>query len=194
MKLKAMFVASLATAGLLLPQAAISAPRERPRADAKTSVSRDRAKPAQPRPAQSRPQQSRDVSAGNAYKAGKKAGTRDKRETSANAYKAGKQSGSRGKRDVVVVGNPGRGYYDNGHYHHHDDWDDDDNDFLEFVGKTAAVTAGVAVVSAVIGEIVKDEPEACKPVVSGGRQYLLCDGVYYQQVPSGYQVVAPPAS
>ena len=161
-----MLVATCALA-LSLPQAALAAPRDRPTASARTNVSRDRPKPAA---------QSRDVSAGNAYKAGKKAGSKD-------------------KRDVVVVGgNPGRGYYDNGRYHDHHDWDDDDNDFLEFVGKTAAVTAGVAVVSAVIGEIVKDEPDDCKPVVSGGHQYLLCNGTYYQQVPNGYQVVAPPAS
>ncbi|PZU51072.1 MAG: hypothetical protein DI568_00215 [Sphingomonas sp.] len=96
---------------------------------------------------------------------------------------------------VVVGGKPGNGYYDNGRYHDSPDWDDDDNDFLEFVGKTAAVTAGVSVVSAVIGSIVKDKPDQCQPVVSsGGQQYLYCNGTYYQQVPSGYQVVAPPAS
>lgn len=116
--------------------------------------------------------------------------------SSKTAYKAGKASSDRNKRDVVVV-NPGKnnnGYYDD--RHHHNDWDDDDDDdsFIEFVGKTAAVTAGVAAVTAVIGSIVKDKPDECKPVVSGGQQYLLCNGVYYQQVSSGYQVVTPPSS
>lgn len=96
---------------------------------------------------------------------------------------------------VVVGGKPGNGYYDNGHYHDRPDWDDDDNDFLEFVGKTAAVTAGVSVVSAVIGSVVKDKPSDCQPVVSAsGQQYLYCNGTYYQQVSNGYQVTAPPAS
>lgn len=108
------------------------------------------------------------------------------------AYKAGKAAGSRQQRDVVVVGSPGNGHYDHGHYEGPRDWDDDDNDFLEFVGKTAAVTAGVSVVSAVIGDIVKDKPQGCQPANIGGQQYVNCNGTYYQQVPNGYQVVAPP--
>lgn len=100
--------------------------------------------------------------------------------------------------NTVVVGRPpaGNGYYNNGSYNNRPDWDDDDNDFLEFVGKTAAVTAGVSVVSAVIGSVVNDKPSGCQPVVSGGVQYQLCDGVYYQAAPqagpSAYQVVPPP--
>jgi hypothetical protein len=109
------------------------------------------------------------------------------------AYKAGKAAGGRNQRDVVVVGNPGRGYYDNGRYHNNGDWDDNDNDFLEFVGKTAAITAGVSVVTAVIGDVVKDKPADCQPITVGGQPYLNCNGVAYQQVPGGYQVVAPPS-
>lgn len=93
---------------------------------------------------------------------------------------------------VVVGGQPGRGHYDNGRYHGSPDWDDDDNDFLEFVGKTAAITAGVSVVSAVVGSVVNDQPSDCQPVMSGGQQYMLCNGTYYQTVSNGYQVVAPP--
>jgi len=93
---------------------------------------------------------------------------------------------------VVVGGQPGRGYYDDGRYHGSPDWDDDDNDFLEFVGKTAAVTAGVSVVSAVIGSVVQDKPDDCEPISVGGQQYLNCNGVAYQQVAGGYQVVEPP--
>jgi hypothetical protein len=93
---------------------------------------------------------------------------------------------------VVVGGQPGRGYYDNGSYRGRPDWDDDDNDFLEFVGKTAAVTAGVSIVAAVIGDVSKDKPDNCEPINVGGQPYLNCNGVAYQQVQSGYQVVAPP--
>ena len=70
--------------------------------------------------------------------------------------------------------------------------DDDDDDFLEFVGKTAAVTAGVSVVAAVIGSVVEDKPDDCQPVNAYGQSYLYCNGTYYQQVSQGYQVVAPP--
>jgi hypothetical protein len=100
--------------------------------------------------------------------------------------------------NTVVVGRPpaGNGYYNNGSYNNRPDWDDDDDDFLEFVGKTAAITAGVSVVSAVIGSVVNDKPSGCQPVVSGGVQYQLCDGVYYQAAPqagpTAYQVVPPP--
>jgi hypothetical protein len=97
-------------------------------------------------------------------------------------------------RDAVII-RPGPGYYDNGNYHHND-WDDDDNEFIEFVGKTAAITAGISVVSAVIGSIVEDQPEGCQPVVAYGTNYLYCNGTYYVQVSqngtTAYQVVAPP--
>lgn len=101
---------------------------------------------------------------------------------------------------TVVAGNnrPGSsGYYDNGNYHgggHY--YDDDDDDFLEFVGKTAAVTAGVSVVAAVIGSTTNSKPDDCQPVNANGISYMYCNGTYYQQ--SGptsqptYTVVAPP--
>jgi hypothetical protein len=121
----------------------------------------------------------------------------------ANASKRPNSSKPKGNNVVagntVVVGRPpaGNGYYDNGNYNNRPDWDDDDNDFLEFVGKTAAITAGVSVVTAVIGSVANEKPEGCQPVVSGGVQYQLCDGVYYQQIQQGgqpaYQVVSPPA-
>lgn len=88
-------------------------------------------------------------------------------------------------------GNAGRGYYDNGRYHDND-WDNDDDDFLEFVGKTAAITAGVSVVAAVIGSTTSDKPDDCQPVSSNGVAYLYCNGTYYQQVSNGYTVVSPP--
>ncbi len=77
-----------------------------------------------------------------------------------------------GGRDVVVVGNNGR-----------NDWDRNDNEFLEFVGKTAAITAGASIVAAVV----KDKPDGCTPVMSNGMQYQNCNGIMYQQVQGGYQ-------
>jgi hypothetical protein len=120
-----------------------------------------------------------------------------KKVTNQQAYKAGQASSNRNKKDVVVVNPGGGGYYDNGRYYDNNRYDDDDDDFLEFVGKTAAITAGVSAVAAVIGSVSNDKPSGCQPVVSGGVQYQLCDGVYYQQIQQGgqpaYQVVAPPA-
>ena len=98
-----------------------------------------------------------------------------------------------GNTVVVGTGGAGHGYYDNGHYHDRPDWDDDDDDFLEFVGKTAAITAGVSVVTAVIGSVVKDKPSGCQPVNANGTTYQYCNGTYYQQVSNGYQVVSPPS-
>jgi hypothetical protein len=120
------------------------------------------------------------------------------------------QPGNRGPDNVVVVnGNPGNGYYDNGRYYpnnnynnnynDYDRYEDDDDDFLEFVGKTAAITAGVSIVSAVIGDVVQDKPsDDCEQQIQNGQVYLLCNGTYYTPVQSGgqeaYQVVSPPQS
>ena len=105
---------------------------------------------------------------------------------------------------VVVGGNGGRGGYNNGYNHGYNNgyynnnghWENNDNDFLEFVGKTAAVTAGVSVVAAVIGSTVKDKPSDCQQSMSNGQVYMNCNGTWYQPVMSGgqqqYQVVAPP--
>ncbi len=120
------------------------------------------------------------------------------RQRNAGGYQGGKpQKGGRGNNvvagnTVVVGGQPGNGYYDNGRYHDRPDWDDDDNEVLEFMGKTAAITAGVSIVTAVIGSTVKDQPQGCQPVNAGGQQMLSCNGTYYQPVSNGYQVVAPP--
>jgi hypothetical protein len=120
------------------------------------------------------------------------------------------QPGYRGPDNVVVVnGSPGNGYYDNGRYYpnnnynnnynDYDRYEDDDDDFLEFVGKTAAITAGVSIVSAVIGDVVQDKPsDDCEQQIQNGQVYLLCNGTYYTPVQSGgqeaYQVVSPPQS
>ncbi len=86
---------------------------------------------------------------------------------------------------VVVNRNVDRGY---GHPGYHNDWDHDDHDFGEFLGKTVAVTAGVAVTSAVIGEIFEDEPDNCQQQVSNGQVYMFCNGVWYQPVMQGSNV------
>jgi hypothetical protein len=108
---------------------------------------------------------------------------------------------------VVVSGQPNRGgynnnynngYYSNGRYYNgsNGNWDNDDDDFLEFVGKTAAVTAGVSVVAAVIGSTTKEKPSDCQQTVSNGQVYMNCNGTWYQPIQSGgqtqYQVIAPP--
>jgi hypothetical protein len=90
------------------------------------------------------------------------------------------------------------GYYSNGRYYNgnNGNWDNDDDDFLEFVGKTAAITAGVSVVSAVIGSTVNQKPSGCQETVSNGQVYMNCNGTWYQPMQSGgqtqYQVIAPP--
>ncbi|WP_199555367.1 DUF6515 family protein [Sandaracinobacteroides hominis] len=151
----------------------------------------------------------------NRAPAGNYAGNRGGGVSNKNAYKAGQASSNRNPGNnpnrnnvnrkggnnvvagntVVVNGNGGRGYYDNGRYYD-GHYDDDDNDFLEFVGKTAAITAGASVVAAVIGSSTNQKPDGCQPVNANGTSYMYCNGTYYQQ--SGptsqptYTVVAPP--
>lgn len=113
--------------------------------------------------------------------------------------------GARPNNNVVVVNNgpqpPRGGYYNNGGYYgggyNNNNYNDNDDDFLEFVGKTAAITAGVSVVSAVIGSVVKEKPSGdCQQQVANGQSYMVCNGVWYSPVQAGsqtnYQVVAPP--
>jgi hypothetical protein len=106
--------------------------------------------------------------------------------------------------NTVVVGQPNRGgyngggYYNNGRYYNNNNgnWDNNDNDFLEFVGKTAAITAGVSVVAAVIGSTTNEKPDNCQQSMSNGQVYMNCNGTWYQPVTSNgqqqYQVIAPP--
>lgn len=96
-------------------------------------------------------------------------------------------------------GNYNNGRYNNGYnngYYNNNNWDNDDNDFLEFVGKTAAITAGVSVVAAVIGSTTNEKPSGCQETVSNGQVYMNCNGTWYQPMQSGsqtqYQVIAPP--
>lgn len=121
-----------------------------------------------------------------------------------NANKNNKRGNNVVAGNTVVVnknnGRPGGngGYYNNGRYYDNNNghWDNDDNDFLEFVGKTAAITAGVSVVAAVIGSTTNDKPDDCQQTVSNGQVYMNCNGTWYQPMQNGsqtqYTVIAPP--
>lgn len=66
-----------------------------------------------------------------------------------------------------------------------------DNDYHP-VATAAAVTATVAVTSAVIGSMVRTVPAGCVPVNYGGFVYQQCGTVWYQPQGSQYVVVNPP--
>jgi hypothetical protein len=66
-----------------------------------------------------------------------------------------------------------------------------DNDYHP-VATAAAVTATVAVTSAVIGSMVRTVPAGCVPVNYGGFVYQQCGTVWYQPQGSQYVVVNAP--
>jgi hypothetical protein len=66
-----------------------------------------------------------------------------------------------------------------------------DNDYHP-VATAAAVTATVAVTSAVIGSIVNAPPPGCVPVNYGGLIYQQCGSTWYQPQGAQYVVIAPP--
>lgn len=66
-----------------------------------------------------------------------------------------------------------------------------DNDYHP-VATAAAVTATVAVTSAVVGSMVRSVPPNCTPVNYGGMFYQQCGGTWYQAQGSQYVVVNPP--
>ena len=66
-----------------------------------------------------------------------------------------------------------------------------DNDYHP-VAAAAAVTAGVAVTSAVVGSFVRSVPPNCVPVNYGGMVYQQCGSTWYQPQGSQYVVVNPP--
>ena len=70
----------------------------------------------------------------------------------------------------------------------HNGWDDD----YHPIATAAAVTATVAVTSAVIGSIVRSVPANCVPVNYGGMVYQQCGGTWYQPQGAQYIVVNPP--
>jgi hypothetical protein len=66
-----------------------------------------------------------------------------------------------------------------------------DNDYHP-IATAAAVTATVAVTSAVVGSIVNRPPAGCVPVNYGGMIYQQCGGTWYQPQGAQFIVVNPP--
>ena len=66
-----------------------------------------------------------------------------------------------------------------------------DNDYHP-IATAAAVTATVAVTSAVIGSMVNTVPPSCVPVNYGGMVYQQCGSTWYQAQGPQYIVVNPP--
>ncbi len=66
-----------------------------------------------------------------------------------------------------------------------------DNDYHP-VATAAAVTATVAVTSAVVGSMVRSVPAGCVPVNYGGMIYQQCGSTWYQPQGSQYVVINPP--
>lgn len=66
-----------------------------------------------------------------------------------------------------------------------------DNDYHP-VATAAAVTATVAVTSAIVGSIVNAPPPGCVPVNYGGYVYQQCGSTWYQPQGTQYVVIAPP--
>lgn len=70
----------------------------------------------------------------------------------------------------------------------HGGWDND----YHPVATAAAVTATVAVTSAVIGSMVRTVPPGCVPVNYAGMVYQQCGATWYQPQAGQYVVVNPP--
>jgi len=66
-----------------------------------------------------------------------------------------------------------------------------DNDYHP-VATAAAVTATVAVTSAVVGSMVRSVPPGCVPVNYGGVVYQQCGTTWYQPQGAQYVVINPP--
>ena len=66
-----------------------------------------------------------------------------------------------------------------------------DNDYHP-VATAAAVTATVAVTSAVVGSMVRTVPAGCVPVNYGGVVYQQCGSTWYQPQGSQFVVINPP--
>ena len=66
-----------------------------------------------------------------------------------------------------------------------------DNDYHP-IATAAAITATVAVTSAIVGSIVSAPPPGCVPVNYGGMIYQQCGTVWYQPQGPQYVVINPP--
>ena len=70
----------------------------------------------------------------------------------------------------------------------HGGWDND----YHPVATAAAVTATVAVTSAIVGSMVNAPPPGCVPVNYGGMVYQQCGSTWYQPQGGQYVVINPP--
>ena len=66
-----------------------------------------------------------------------------------------------------------------------------DNDYHP-IATAVAVTATVAVTSAIVGSIVNAPPPGCVPVNYGGMIYQQCGSTWYQSQGQQYVVINPP--
>jgi hypothetical protein len=66
-----------------------------------------------------------------------------------------------------------------------------DNDYHP-IATAAAVTATVAVTSAIVGSMVRTVPPGCVPVNYGGVIYQQCGSTWYQPQGSQFVVINPP--
>jgi hypothetical protein len=66
-----------------------------------------------------------------------------------------------------------------------------DNDYHP-VATAAAITATVAVTSAIVGSMVRTVPTGCVPVNYGGMIYQQCGSTWYQPQGSQFVVINPP--
>ena len=66
-----------------------------------------------------------------------------------------------------------------------------DNDYHP-IATAAAVTATVAVTSAIVGSMVRTVPAGCVPVNYGGMVYQQCGTTWYQPQGTQYVVINPP--
>ncbi len=66
-----------------------------------------------------------------------------------------------------------------------------DNDYHP-IATAAAVTATVAVTSAIVGSMVRTVPPGCVPVNYGGMIYQQCGSTWYQPQGSQFVIINPP--
>ena len=107
--------------------------------------------------------------------------TNEVRNTSVNNVNVNNNNNNVNVNKNVNVNVEGGGCCNNG-------WDND----YHPIATAAAVTATVAVTSAVIGSMVNSVPPSCVPVNYGGMVYQQCGSTWYQSQGPQYIVVNPP--
>jgi hypothetical protein len=105
----------------------------------------------------------------------------NKRDVRTNNVRSTSVNNVNVNRNVNVNVDNNRGCCNNG-------WDND----YHPIATAAAVTATVAVTSAVIGSMVRTVPAGCVPVNYGGYIYQQCGSTWYQPQGNQYIVINPP--